>query len=231
MHDANRLFVSLLGPPNVGKSTLAGALTTFLDAYAIRPREAIKQTVTEQPYIADLFAPVDDLGWASDYALAYAVRVTIHALPPTIRRVVLENLPWDTLQLLDLQHLVSRTSSELVVLFIDASDDVLIQRANRRRVCQTCERDSMNEPRKPALGAMDNPEQCSVCSSRLVIRPDDSPEILARRIERSREYLARMLRHADDTHIPVYRLNGEQPADVVRQAAFEVLNQCCDLGA
>jgi hypothetical protein len=116
MSDTDRLFVSLPGPPNVGKSTLTNALYVSLSPHVIRPRDAIRDAVLRQPYAADLFNPVDEMGWVSDYALAYAVRASINTLSPAIRRVLLENLPWDALQLLDLQQLARQTSSKLVVL-------------------------------------------------------------------------------------------------------------------
>ena len=231
MTETGRLFLSLLGPPNSGKSTLSGALCQRLGAHVIRPRDAIRQTVARQSYAADLFAPVDDLGWASDYALAYAVRMAIGALPPVIHRIILENLPWDALQLLELKQLVSRTSSELVVLFVDAPDDVLMDRGSQRRVCQTCEPDPTREPRRPAFSAVDDAKRCGVCGSRLAVRPDDTPTILTRRIKRSREYLAQILRHADAACIPVHRLDGAQPAAEVARAAFAMLSRLCHLGS
>jgi len=220
---ASRLFISLLGPPNSGKSTLSDALCARLDAHVIRPRDAIRQTITMQPYAADLFDPVDDLGWASDYALAYALRTAIDGLSPVIPRVLLENLPWDALQLLDLHNTVSRTSSTLVVLFVDAPDDILMERGSRRRVCQACELDPMKEPRRPALAVKDDAERCGTCGSRLAVRPDDTPLILGRRIERSRRYLGQIRRHADGARIQIHRLDGTQPADEVANAAFAIL--------
>jgi adenylate kinase family enzyme len=230
MSAADRLFISLLGPPNSGKSTLSDTLCARLGAKVIRPRDAIRQTITMQSYVADLFAPVDDLGWASDYALAYAVRVTIDALSPAMQKVILENLPWDALQLMDLQHLISQTSSELVVLLIDAPDEVLMQRGGRRRVCQTCELDPMREPRRPALPAVDDAGRCGICGSRLTVRPDDTPAVLTRRIERSRGYLAQITRYAYSARVPIHRLDGAQPTDEVARSAFAILNQLCKLG-
>lgn len=230
MIDGDRLFISLLGPPNSGKSTLTNALCASINSHVIRPRDAIRQTVLRQPYAADLFSPIDDMGWASDYALAYAVRASIGALSPATRRVLLENLPWDALQLLDLQQLVMQTSSELVVLLIDATDEVLMHRGNQRRVCHKCEPDPTREPRRPAVPAADDPERCAVCSSWLVTRPDDSPAILARRIERSRDYLTQILRYADAARIPIHRLDGTQQPTAIAHTAAEILGQHCDFG-
>lgn len=225
MPDVDRLYISLLGPPNVGKSTLTSALSVHLGAAVIRPRDAIQQAIAMQPYVAELFIPVDDLGWASDYALAYAVRNAIAALPRKVKIVILENLPWDALQLLDLVHMIVRTSSELAVLLIDAPDDVLLQRANRRRVCQTCERDPRRDPRRPATPAADDSERCGICGGPLTVRLDDSPEILTRRLERSREYLMEITRYADGANIPIYRLDGTLPAEEVASAAITILRR------
>jgi adenylate kinase len=222
--NVNRLYISLLGPPNAGKSTLTSMLSANLGTAVIRPRDAIQQAVAQQPYITELFAPVDDLGWASDYSLAYAVRRAIYTLPLRVQKVILENLPWDALQLLDLVHLTSRTSSELVVFLIEAPDDVLLQRANRRRVCQTCERDSRGDPRRPASQSAGDAERCGICGSRLAVRLDDAPEILARRLERSRGYLAQITRYANSINIPIHQLDGTRSVEEVASAAFAVLS-------
>jgi adenylate kinase len=228
MTDIARLFISILGPPNSGKSTLTGALCSCIDAHVIRPRDAIRQTIAEQPYAADLLTPVDDMGWVSDYALAYAVRTTISTLSPAVQRVILENLPWDALQLLDLQYLAAQTSSYLAVLFVDAPDDLLMQRGSRRRVCHTCEPDPTREPRRPAPSALDDNDRCGECGSRLTVRPDDTPAILTRRIERSRRYLLQIFHYADAVRIPIHWLDGTQPVAEVARSAFTILSHLRD---
>jgi adenylate kinase len=230
MTNVDRLYISLLGPPNVGKSMLTDVLSAHLGAAVIRPRDAIQQTLAQQPYVEELFAPVDDLGWTSDYALAYAVRKAIDTLLLKVQKVILENLPWDGLQLLDLVHLISRTSSELVVLLIDAPDDVLLQRANRRRVCQTCERDPRGDPRRPAIQAVGDAERCGICGSQLAVRPDDTPEILTRRLNRSRGYLAEIMHYANSANIPIHHLDGTQSPEEVASMAFVILSQFSTLG-
>jgi adenylate kinase len=106
-----------------------------------------------------------------------------------------------------------------------------MSRGNRRRVCHDCESDPKREPRRPAASSADDPERCAMCGSRLVTRPDDSPEILARRIERSREYLAQILSHADAARIPIHRLDGKQLPTATARMALRILSQHYDFGS
>jgi len=71
---------------------------------------------------------------------------SIESLQSGARKVILENLPWDALQLLDLIDLAARTSSDAIALLLDAPDEILIERASQRRVCQSCERDPNADP-------------------------------------------------------------------------------------
>jgi adenylate kinase len=213
-----RLIISLLGPPNVGKSTLSTALSAEFEAQVVRPRDAMRQVVDARPGLAELFSPVDSLGWASDYALAYALRVAIDSAPSG-RAVLLENLPWDALQFLDLYHRTVNSAVDLVVLLVDAGDDVLMARGAGRRVCQACEHDPGGLPRRPARPAAGDADRCAVCGGALSTRPDDSVEILGERIRRSRRYLADITRYAAVVGVPIHRLDGTlDPADLGRAA-------------
>jgi adenylate kinase family enzyme len=180
----------------------------------------MRQVVESRPALADLFAPVDELGWASDYALAHALRVAID-LAPAGGAVVLENLPWDALQLLELHHHTTNSGADLVVLLVDSPDDLLLARGARRRVCQACERDPDGLPRRPASGA----DRCATCGGHLSTRPDDSVEILAERIRRSRRYLTEITHYASVVGLPVHRLDGTRPPEVLGRAALAVVRR------
>ncbi|WP_367318817.1 AAA family ATPase [Streptomyces sp. HUAS ZL42] len=218
METPGRLFISLLGPPNVGKSTLAAKLSDEFAAAIIRPRDAIRGAIQWRPGLADLFGPVDHLGWSSDYALAFAVRLAVDAVRSR-DNVLLENLPWDVLQLLDLYRFTADAGARLTVLLIDTPDEVLLERGSNRRVCQTCERDPSELPRRPAHAAASDPDRCATCGGALSRRPDDSETTLVERIRRSRRYLTEMRHCASALDLPIRVIDGTSlPERIYREA-------------
>src|SRR5829696_57373 len=96
------VFISIIGPPASGKSTLAARLATSLAAPVLRPRDAIRAALAHEPELHELFVPINELGWVSDGALGLAVRAAVARVPETCRAVVLENLPGDSFQVADI---------------------------------------------------------------------------------------------------------------------------------
>lgn len=165
------IFIGIIGPPASGKSTLAARLSASLGAPIIRPRDAIRAAVINEPQLHELFVPINELGWVSDGALGLAVRAAVARVPDTCRAVVLENLPGDTFQVADIHMAVRQRGGRFIVLHLDSADEVLIARGSGRRVCQTCERDSGGDPHEPAERSTDDDRRCSRCSNVLTIRP------------------------------------------------------------
>ncbi len=212
--DSCPVLAGVIGPPASGKTTLTRELAVLTRAPVISPRSAIRAARLAHPAATAAFEPVNELGWVSDVALGFALRHTLAAQPAGTSLVLLENLPGDVVQLLDLHLHVSRLDARLVLLVLDADDEVLASRAAGRRVCQTCEQDPTADPHAPAATQRADPARCAGCGQPLTSRTDDATDVLRHRTRRHRAYTEPLLRLAAtlgavvvlDAHLPTSAL-------------------------
>jgi len=68
------------------------------------------------------------------------------------------------------------------VIWIDVPDEVVFERMQSRRLCETCGVDYNLIYHRPAV-----PDVCDVCGGRLIQRADDSPEAIQRRLNEFHE--------------------------------------------
>ena len=217
------VYVAVVGPPASGKSTLATALAAAFAAPIIRPREAIRALLEQEPRLHELYAPINELGWSSDGALGVAIRAAVWRIPGDQQMVVLENLPGDGCQLADLHLWAQRVRGQVLMVHLDTADELLLARGFARRVCQACGRDRSGEPHEPAVASGTDPNRCSNCATILTIRRDDERAILRSRTQRHRRYFRSIRATAEALAIPFVSIDASLPALDVRSRAIAAI--------
>ena len=127
------------------------------------------------------------------------------AAPDAARGFVLDGYPRTASQAQALDTM--RPAASFMVLLIEVPGDAIVRRMSSRRVCDSC---AITQSVSPD-SALDR-ESCPYCGGDLVVRPDDHPDTVRRRLEtyaevcgpvvtyyRSRPLFAAIdgLRHAD----------------------------------
>jgi adenylate kinase family enzyme len=171
------LPICLIGPPAAGKTTLAEALAETLGAPVVRPRDLVDAAVRRYPATADLFHR-DQSGMVADESLGFALRVCLDQLDGL---VILENLPWDVVQLADLYRVAGRS---VQILTLDGPDELLFRRRTGRLHCPAC------YPR-PVVNNAEN--RCRSCGTRLTTRADDELGAFAERVQHRRANTSKIL--------------------------------------
>ena len=166
--------VCLIGPPAAGKTTLAEALGKALPAPVVRPRDLVRVAIERYPATSELFRR-DERGMVPDEWLGFALRVCLDQLRGL---VILENLPWDLVQLADLYRVAS---GSMQILTLDGPDELLFRRTTGRLHCPVC------YPR-PTSRAGGN--RCRDCGASLTVRADDEREAFTERLRNRRELVA-----------------------------------------
>jgi adenylate kinase family enzyme len=189
--------VCLIGPPAAGKTTLAQALSESIGARIVRPRDVVRNAVTGNPAVVDLFSR-DHRGYVSDESLGFALRVTLDSLNGL---TVLKNLPWDAIQLADL-HRVAGDS--ITILHLRASDELVIGRKGGRLYCDAC------YPRPAADGGAG---RCTRCGGTLNARLDDAHDAFQARLQLHRINAAGILALALKLRVPVVTLEATHSPD------------------
>lgn len=124
--------------------------------------------------------------------------------PDCSKGAFLEDISLSTSQILNIQQQLS-SRFRFLVLNIDASDDYLIQRVERRLVCSSCGYvyDDPESSRKRRTA-------CDVCSSPLHRRQEDSPEVIKARLETYRNQISPLLKLYKEQGILV-QIPGNRP--------------------
>jgi adenylate kinase len=130
---------------------------------------------------------------------------------------LLDGFPRTVPQAKALEALLSSLSMTLDrVCYLDVPAEALVRRAGRRRTCPTCGRSYMRGPR----GGI--PAGCQVDGSPLVVREDDHPRALRRRLEVYLEHTLPVLDFYRTRGI-VTRIDGTGTTEAVGQRILEAL--------
>jgi adenylate kinase family enzyme len=218
------LFMCLLGPPAVGKTTISNTLADRGGVQVFRLREFAKQLRVREPQAGRLFVSRDPLGWFGDGAVAYCLRrAFVDDLGPAGGVVVLENLPGSQVQVGQVHAVAAGRGVPLVLVELAAPEAVLRRRAEARRVCPTCEHDLYGDPYVPARVSADDPDVCGGCGGKVAPRRADRPAIFTARLARFHERIDDIRRAAAVRRRPYHTIDAAAGLD---DCLEEVLAVC-----
>ncbi|GIJ49789.1 hypothetical protein Val02_66750 [Virgisporangium aliadipatigenens] len=212
-------FVALIGPPAVGKSTVAAALAEEVGATTFRLREFAQQSRIAGLLAAELFATTDPLGWFPDGTVDALLRAAfLYGRFPAEGVIVLESFPGNAVQLHLLHDIGRLRGAPLMVVELDAAPEVVMTRARARRVCPTCEPDPTGDPHAPAAADPDAPERCGRCDGALARRCSDRLDVIPARFGRYRHRLDAIRTCATQLDMPYRRIHASADRAAVASA-------------
>ena len=168
--------IVLLGAPGSGKGTQAARLKEMYGIPHIATGDILRAEVaagTELGRKAEGFMNEGRL--VPDAVILEMMECRLRK-PDTRRGWLLDGFPRTLEQAAGLQTLTERIDQRVnagVVLNVDP--EVVVRRLSGRRVCESCQ--AVTNVSEMAAGA------CPLCGGRLVLRPDDDPQVVRRRIE------------------------------------------------
>lgn len=209
------MVVILLGPPGVGKGTQAVRLADSIGWEHISTGDllrAARRDGTELGKKAQAFMDAGEL--VPDALILDLVRDYLQGVAPEAG-ILFDGFPRTTAQADGLRDVLMEVgrSVNAVVLF-QAPDEELVRRLSGRRSC-------------PGCGAVYNvhfspPSQegvCERCGGALVLRPDDEPETVRRRLVVYQEQTAPLIDYYRAHDVDFRTVDAARPVDEV-QASF-----------
>jgi adenylate kinase len=204
--------IILFGPPGAGKGTQGALLAERFAMLRLSTgdvlRDAVKQR-TDMGLAARRYMDAGELvpdevilGIVRDYLRGEAAQAN----------VIFDGFPRTIPQAQGLDDLLAELERPLFGVFVlDVDDDALIKRLSGRRSCARC---------GAVYNVHFNPPgddgRCRSCGGELVLRPDDEPATVRRRLQVYQEQTAPLIAYYEGSDVPVRRVNGDQSVDHVQ---------------
>lgn len=165
-----------MGPPGSGKGTQARRIAERLAIPHISTGDILRSAVRDQSPLGGRVAGImASGGLVGDDLITDLVRDRL-AAPDTTGGFILDGYPRTGSQAEALDTM--RPPQSFMVLLIEVPGDAIVRRMSSRRLCDSC---AITQS-VSADSAADR-EACPYCGGDLVVRPDDHPDTVRRRLE------------------------------------------------
>jgi len=170
--------IVLLGPPGIGKGTVAGKLSKKLEIPHIATGDMLRENVSKKTELGLKAKSFMDRG------LLVPDEVVVDMIKERLKEkdcqngFILDGFPRTLYQAAEIEKVTKIDK----VVNLQASDDVIIGRISKRRVCKECGITYHLDYIKPNREGF-----CDKCSGLLYQREDDKPEAVKERLKVYRE--------------------------------------------
>lgn len=215
----NPLVVTIIGPPGSGKGTQGQLIAqryslNYVVAGNIIRRLMILSSPLGERVRANYLKGVPQ----PDEIIIEGLKNEIAEMDSS-KGFLFDSFPLSLGQAKELEKILkSKNLSKSIVIYLDISPESVIKRINSRKICSKCS--SVFLPSDPAYAA----NKCDKCQGDLIIRKDDTPEVVRRRIE---EYKSRMedLKNYYEKKKRLIIINGEPPITEVSADIFRHIDE------
>lgn len=197
----------LLGPPGSGKGTQAASLSSRLGFCHLATGDILREEVKNKTRLGKDAKGYMDKGELVPDKLI--LEMVSSRLQPG-RSYLWDGFPRTEAQAVGLDALlaVRNLAVDLAVL-LEVADEIIIRRISGRLFCPGCGANYHRESKPPA-----KPGVCDRCGTRLEIRADDRPEVVANRLNVYRDLTAPVVSYYEKQG-KLVRLNGDREPERV----------------
>ncbi|MCI0476704.1 MAG: adenylate kinase [Anaerolineales bacterium] len=214
---SNAIYIILLGAPGAGKGTQAEVLQSRFGLAHISSGDLFRENVAKQTPLGVLAKSYMDKGELVPDDVTIKMVMERIARPDCARGVVFDGFPRTQAQAQALDAALAQAQKKIgAVLFVQAHDQVLIQRLTARWSCPTC---------GSVYNLLTNPPrvagQCDKDAGALSQREDDKPETVRRRLDVYRQQTAPLIDYYRQAGL-LRELNGEETIEQVTAAVVQI---------
>ncbi len=165
--------IVLLGKPGVGKGTIAKLIQKDLGFVQLSAGDLIRSEIKSKSAIGKKIEPIVASG------KLIADEITILLIKRALKKIKNNNIIFDGYPREILQaKLLEKVAKVDLVIYLEASDKIIINRLSGRRICSKCGAiyHIRNQPPKKA-------GVCDKDKTKLIIREDDKPSVIKERLK------------------------------------------------
>jgi adenylate kinase len=219
MEKDNRFAIILLGPPGAGKGTQARRLAEVLGVPSISTGDMFREELKNQSELGKRAqAYMESGGLVPDEVVDAMVKSRL-SRKDCERGLILDGYPRTIRQAEFLQDILCKEGAKAVTVGIQVEDDVLVDRLAARLNCPRCGK--MFNARFSPSPAGDN---CDACGAELVLRKDDSPEVVRERLAVYRDQTKPLIQFYRDRGSYI-EVNGDAPAEAIFGSILQIVIQ------
>lgn len=202
--------IVLLGAPGSGKGTQAALLKEMYGIPHISTGDILRNEVAEGTELGKKAEGYMNAGGLVPDALILEMVESRLGKPDSRRGWLMDGFPRTLEQAAGLREMTERIDQKVdagVILNVDP--EVVVRRLSGRRVCESCQ--AVTNVSEMQAGA------CPLCGGNLVLRPDDEPQVVRKRIEVFEEQ-TRPVFEFFKKHYDVVEIDASKSIDQVTEA-------------
>jgi adenylate kinase len=209
--------IIFLGPPGAGKGTHAKEISSILNIPHISTGDIFRDAIKNQTELGMKVKEFLDSGKLVPDELVWEVVKDRLNVEDCKNGFILDGFPRTILQAELLDKYLKEKNADLKVIYLDASDDLVIKRLSSRRVCKNCgaiyNLISM-PPKKEGI--------CDICGGELFQRSDDYPDVIKKRLETYYKETQPLIDYYKNRGV-MYTISAEKDREEVLQEILKVV--------
>lgn len=215
--------IILLGPPGAGKGTQAKTLAMKLNIPHISTGDILRQNAKDQTSLGKKAKEFMDKGLLVTDEIVEEMLKQRFSQPDLRKGFILDGYPRNTNQAKTLDDLLKERNMDIdLVVYLDTSDGVIIQRLTGRLVCSSCGANFHLKNMPPK-----NTGICDICGGRLFQRSDDSEETVKKRIQVYKKEAKALIQYYKERQ-KLYQINADEAQEIVINKIIQLAKQCND---
>jgi adenylate kinase len=183
----------IFGAPGSGKGTYASRLQTTLGVDVIAMGDIFREIMKENSPLGRKVKGYVEKGQLGPDYIAIELLKQRLAKVPEGRGVILDGYP----RTLEQAQALEKIAKIDVVILLQVPDWIIIERLSTRRICKNCGAVYNIRFLKPKVDMI-----CDKCGGDLYQRPDDTPEVIKKRIEVYEEQTRPILQLFEERKVP-----------------------------
>ncbi|MDP3732640.1 MAG: adenylate kinase [Candidatus Omnitrophota bacterium] len=212
--------IILLGPPGAGKGTQARTLAQRLKLLHISTGDLLRQNVAQGTALGEEARDFMNKGaLVADKLVTQMLDQRVRQ-PDIEKGFILDGYPRNINQARALDDMLKKTNIAIdLVVYLDSSEPIIIQRLSGRLVCSLCGANFhiKNMPPKVHMA-------CDNCGGKLYQRSDDKDETVKKRLQVYLKESTPLIKYYSDRY-KLYRLPADEDKDIVLNRIIALAKQ------
>jgi adenylate kinase len=215
--------IILLGPPGAGKGTQAKQLAKKLNLPHISTGDLLRQNVSSGTDLGKRAQDFMQKGLLVSDELVAQMLLQRIGQPDVKKGFILDGYPRNLNQAKTLDEMLKNKEMFIdLVIYLDSSESVIIQRLSGRLVCSSCGANFHIKNMPPKIDMI-----CDCCGAKLFQRLDDKEETIKMRLEVYQKETSGLVRYYDSQK-KLHRLLADEEAEVVLDKIIQITQKYHD---